>query len=161
MILVAPRISTPLFVTLFALCTHHSAVSRQLVSADDWTGIWRGTYVCAQGVTGLFLTVRRIGESDVTADFAFFAVPENPGVPKGEFDMTGRPGPQGNHLQLSPHAWITRPPHYLMVALDGDYDEASGEYSGRVLGPEASGEYSGRVLGPTCTRFILRRDVVG
>jgi hypothetical protein len=146
--LIVRGISTILFTAMLALCAERPAVSQPLVSADDWTGIWRGTYVCGQGVTGLFLTVMRSGTSDVAAVFAFFAVPENPGVPKGEFDMMGRPGPQGNHLHLSPRAWITSPPRYLMVALDGHYDEASGEYSGSVYGP-------------ACTRFILRRDLIG
>jgi hypothetical protein len=129
------------------MCAGRSATARTLVSADDWTGTWRGTYVCYQGATGLFLNVKRSGDNEVAAIFSFFAVPENPGVPSGEFEMTGRPGPQGDHLQLFPSAWITRPPGYVMVELDGDYDESSGAYSGRVLAPG-------------CTRFILRRDQV-
>jgi hypothetical protein len=132
---------------LATLSGDHSALSRPLISAADWTGIWRGTYVCAQGVTGLFLTVKRSETGDVTAVFHFFAVRENPGVPTGDFDMTGLTGPQGNHLRLSPKAWIMQPSLYLMVGLDGDYDEASGDYAGRVHGPG-------------CGRFVLRRDLV-
>ena len=134
-------------VVMLAPCADRPAVSRPLTSVDDWLGLWRGTYVCGQGVTGLSLTVKRSGEGDVAAVFSFFAVPENPEVPSGEFDMTGRPGPQGNHLRLFPHAWTNAPPRFVMVGLDGDYDEASGEYSGRVRGP-------------ACTRFILRRDLI-
>jgi hypothetical protein len=131
-----------------ALCAVGPAAARPLVSVDDWIGLWRGSYVCHQGVTGIYLTVQRASDDDVTAVFKFFAVPENPGVPDGEYDMTGWPGPQDNHLQLYSHKWIKAPPGYVMVGLDGDYDEATGEYSGRVRGPG-------------CTRFILRRDVVG
>lgn len=123
------------------------AASRPLVSADDWTGVWRGTYVCAQGVTGLFLTVKRLEAGDVAAVFKFFAVPENPGVPSGEFDMAGTPGVEANHLDLFPRQWIRRPPNFVMVGLDGDYDEVTGGYSGEVRGPG-------------CSRFMLRRDVV-
>ena len=144
----ARGIGATLLAALLGFCIGAPAASRPLVSADDWVGLWRGTYVCAQGVTGLFLTVSRSGQREVTAVFKFFAVPENPGVPTGEFDMTGRLGPQGNHLRLSPDGWIARPPGYLTVELEGDYDDASGEYSGQVWGWG-------------CTRFILRRDAVG
>jgi hypothetical protein len=136
-----------LLLAMLAPCGDRAAMSRPLVSAADWTGIWRGTYVCAQGVTGLFLTVKQSETGDVAAVFRFFAVRENPGVPTGQFDMTGRPAPQGNHLRLAPGEWIAHPPRYLMVGLDGDYDEASGEYSGYVRGPG-------------CTRFVLRRDLI-
>jgi hypothetical protein len=130
-----------------ALLAGSPAAARPLASADDWIGIWRGSYVCAQGVTGLFLTVKRLETGDVAAVFRFFAVPENPAVPSGEFDMAGTPGAETNHLDLYPRQWIVRPPNFVMVALDGDYDEATGNYAGEVHGPG-------------CSRFILRRDVV-
>jgi hypothetical protein len=142
-------IGVTLMTALLALGAACPAVSRPLASVDDWIGLWRGTYVCPQGVTGLFLTVRRSSADDVAAVFRFFAVPENPGVPTGEYEMAGQPGPQNNHLQLYPRRWIKAPPRYVMVGLDGDYDEATGEYAGRILGP-----------GGACTRFILRRDLV-
>jgi hypothetical protein len=145
--LIVRTIRATSLVVMLALCAGRPAVSRPLTSVDDWLGLWRGTYVCGQGVTGLFLTVKRSGAGDVVAVFSFFAVPENPDVPAGEFDMTGRPGPQGNHLRLFPHAWTNAPPRFVMVGLDGDYDEATGDYSGRVRGP-------------ACTRFILRRDLI-
>lgn len=140
-------VARAVFIAILALCADRPAVSRPLVAADDWTGVWRGTYVCYQGTTGLFLSIKRSGDDDVAAIFTFFAVPENPGVPSGEFEMTGRPGPQSDHLELAPGMWIIRPPGYVTVELDGDYDEASGEFSGRVIAPG-------------CTRFILRRDQV-
>jgi hypothetical protein len=140
-------ISATLLTAGLALCPARLAASRPLVSADDWIGLWRGTYVCNQGITGLFLTVRRSSADDVTAVFRFFAIPENPGVPIGEYEMAGRLGSQNNHLQLLPLWWIQAPPQYVMVGLKGDYDEATGEYSGRVLGPG-------------CAKFILRRDLV-
>jgi hypothetical protein len=134
---------------LAACCAGSPAAARPLVTVDDWIGLWRGTYVCYQGVTGIYLTVQRTSDDDVAAVFKFFAVPENPGVPSGEYDMTGWPGPQMNHLQLYQHKWISAPPRgYVMVGLDGDYDEATGDFTGRVRGPG-------------CTRFILRRDLVG
>jgi hypothetical protein len=136
-----------LLTTVLAFGAHRPAASRPLMTADDWVGRWRGTYVCNQGVTGLQLTVRRSETGEVAAVFSFFPVPENPDVPDGAFDMSGKLGPQRNRLQLFGRMWINAPPRYLMVGLDGVYDEATGEYSGSVDG-----------VG--CTKFILRRDVV-
>jgi hypothetical protein len=135
---------TMLFVML-ALCIDRPAVSRPLVSAEDWVGRWRGTYLCNQGLTGGVLTIERSGADGLAAVFSFFAVPGNIRVPSGTFDMTGQPGPQGNHLRLSPTKWIKRPSGYAMAVLDGDYDESSGAYSGRVI-----------LAG--CTWFVLRRE---
>jgi hypothetical protein len=132
------------------LVSARPAAARPLVSTEDWSGLWRGRYFCRQGVTGLFLTIRPSETGDVTVVARFFAVPENPGVPTGEVEMAGRPAavPRFNHLDLSPRGWISPPPpRYVLVGLQGDYDEASGEFSGRVLGPG-------------CTHFILRRDLV-
>jgi hypothetical protein len=148
--LIVRSIGATLLMAMLALWADRPAASRSLVSVDAWIGLWRGTYVCNQGVTGLFLTVRRSGAADVAdvaAVFRFFAIPENPGVPTGEYEMAGQPRPQNNHLQLDPRRWINAPPWYVMVGLHDDYDEATGEYSGRVLGPG-------------CTQFILRRDLV-
>src|SRR5258708_24987024 len=86
----ARGIGAALLAALLGFCIGAPATSRPLVSADDWVGLWRGTYVCAQGVTGLFLTVSRSGQREVTAVFKFFAVPGNPGLPTGQFPTYGR-----------------------------------------------------------------------
>jgi hypothetical protein len=114
------------------------------MSADDWAGLWRGTYVCSQGVTGLNLTIRRVDDKNLTAVFSFFAVPENPGVPSGEFEMTGQVEASG-HLLLYPTEWTRETPGYVSVGLDG----------AQVPG---SGVYRGQVDGGGCGRFLLRRD---
>jgi hypothetical protein len=117
-----------------------------LVTPDDWSGSWHGTYVCSQGVTGLTLAIKPSGLRSVSATFSFYAVPRNPAVPSGEFAMIGRLV-QGGHLELRAAAWRTQPPGYVSVDLDGDYDPFSGEYRGHVRGPG-------------CSLFRLRRDLV-
>jgi hypothetical protein len=116
-------------------------------TADDWRGTWNGVYACSQGVTGLTLTITPDGDDKVTATFSFYAVKENPSVPSGEFTMFGRLQSRAGHLALMPMLWTTRPPFYVTVGLDGDYDPVSGEYHGQVHGPG-------------CGLFHLRRDVV-
>ncbi|MFI4994798.1 MAG: hypothetical protein ACHQAQ_03320 [Hyphomicrobiales bacterium] len=122
------------------------ALSATLASPEDWSGSWHGTYVCAQGVTGLTLAITPSGTRSVTAVFSFYAVPRNPTVPSGEFAMAGRLGAKAGRLALSAVSWTTRPAWYVMVDLDGDYDPRSGEYRGRVHGPG-------------CGLFRLRRDL--
>jgi hypothetical protein len=117
-----------------------------LMTPDDWSGSWHGIYVCAQGVTGLTLSIKPSGLRNVSATFSFYAVPHNPSVPSGEFAMVGRLEHTG-HLDLHATAWRMQPRNYLTVDLDGDYDPMSGEYRGHVHGPG-------------CGLFHLRRDLV-
>jgi hypothetical protein len=84
------------------------------VSTDMWyVGAWKGAYGCAQGVTGLTLTIDAAGDGQVGATYEFYAVPENPGVPSGSFRMTGTY--DGGKLALQGSEWIEQPPGYLMV----------------------------------------------
>ena len=118
---------------------------RTLASPGDWSGAWHGTYDCAQGITGLDLTISPLGARSVKAVFSFHAVPQNPSVPSGEFEMAGQLGERPGHLMLRAGAWTVQPILYVTVDLDGDFHPASTEYRGRVLGPG-------------CTFFHLRRD---
>ena len=67
-----------------------STFSLDRVSTDMWyVGAWKGAYGCAQGVTGLTLTIEPEVDGVVSATYEFYAVPENPGVPNGSFRMNG------------------------------------------------------------------------
>jgi len=129
-------------------CGASPAMAAPFATPEDWSGSWHGTYVCAQGVTGLTLAITPSGPDSVTAVFSFYAVPGNPAVPSGEFTMSGRLGSRTGRLALTPQEWKVRPPLYLSVGLDGVHDQRSGEYRGRVYGPG-------------CAGFRLRRDLVG
>ena len=110
------------------------------------TGYWRGTYVCAQGLTGINLTIRQGLDSDVEAIFHFYAVPQNPDVPSGCFRMSGRldPATRAFSLTSDDSRWIVRPPDYIVVDFHGS------------LGAEGR-SMRGRVDGPGCTEFELQR----
>lgn len=144
--LIARTANATLLTATLALGAASPAASDPLATVNDWSGNWRGTYTCNQGVTGIFLSIKASGD-DVTAVVTFFAVPENPDVPHGEFEMAGQPG-AANHLALFPMRWIKAPPGYMMVGLEGAYDEAASEYSGRIYG-----------VG--CSRFTLHRAAAG
>jgi hypothetical protein len=59
----------------------------------------------------------------ITARFRFYALPENPGVPSGEYELSGRFDPVLGLVDLKPSKWIDRPDSYNMVALRGVLDE--------------------------------------
>lgn len=84
-----------------------SQIANPVATSADVQGIWTGTYVCAQGLTGVRLKLTPNGTQAVTGAFEFFPVAGNPNVASGTFAVTGivKPG----QLELSPGSWITRP----------------------------------------------------
>ena len=120
-----------------------STFSLDRVSTDMWyVGAWKGAYGCAQGVTGLTLTIEPAADGQVSATYEFYAAPENPGVPSGSFRMTGTY--DGGKLSLQGSEWIEQPPGYLMV----DY------VSNPALGIDPHHLFGG-VQGAGCTLFTM------
>ena len=107
-------------------------------------GVWQGRYACGQGATGLMLTVRPTGASNVEALFRFYAIKGNPGVPEGCFQMAGTYEPGTRKVELSAGQWLLHPSGYVTVDLSG------------TVSPDG-GTMGGIVAGPLCTRFELRR----
>ncbi len=116
--------------------------------AGDLSGVWTGSYICAQGETGLQLTIRAVG-SRLWAVFAFSAAPQNPDVPSGAFEMTGRVI-QGRLVSLNAGEWLDRPTGYETVDLRGEMRIENGieVIEGRVLFDAAPG---------ACTVFRVER----
>jgi hypothetical protein len=110
--------------------------------------LWNGRYECAQGVTGLSLTLDLEAGGRASAVFAFGAPPENPTVPAGRYLMTGHfdPSPDGRvtFLSLVPDRWLAQPPGYEMVGLTASIDA-----SARTM--------QGRIDHPSCTVLALQR----
>ncbi len=107
-------------------------------------GVWRGSYTCLQGVTGLTLRIAGNGDS-LTALFEFFADARNPGVPSGAFTMTGRYEAKSRAVSLRQERWVDQPAGYIMIDLDGTLSADGGTLSGRVAHE-------------SCTTFALARD---
>jgi len=101
-------------------------------------GVWRGTYTCAQGVTGLVLRITGSGEA-VTARFEFFPDPSNPGVASGAYTMTGRYDTKSRALALRQERWVDQPQGYIMVDLDGILSADGRTLAGRVGHESCSG----------------------
>ena len=125
--------------------TAASAAPTPSPQATPWPqGVWVGTYTCRQGLTGLMLTIGTIGNT-LGANFKFYAVPRNPGVPDGEFRMEGTYSSSG--LQLNGLSWISQPPGWEMVDLRS--------------GPPTNGGNSltGSITTDGCTTFSVQRAV--
>ncbi len=112
--------------------------------ASVLTGTWEGSYTCAQGETGLRLTMTAREDGSVDAQFAFFALPANPNVPSGSFSMVGSHAREG--LTLTQSRWIDQPPGYAMIDLNGDVPaDDTHLLEGSVSGSDS------------CTTFSLRK----
>lgn len=123
-------------------------------SPEPWyVGEWKGGYDCGQGMTGLTLTIAEgegsaggdgVGaDSSVEATFAFYEVPENPGVPSGSYSLQGSYADGG--LALDGVEWIEQPDGYVMVGMESDF----------VTRPDY---FAGKVLDPSCTAFLLEKS---
>jgi len=82
--------------------------------------VWEGTYVCAQGLSSLKLTidVNTLGVATVRYDFG--PVPSNPTIPEtGAFLLVGSMEPAGGGFtgEFDPTQWIVHPSNYLMLPL--------------------------------------------
>ena len=113
-------------------------------AAQDPAGLWVGSYVCAQGVTALDLSLTADDSGGVAGVFHFGALPPHPAVPEGCFRMAGRLDPLGRTLTLAPVAWLLHPTGFVMVGLRGRF------------GPDGA-TLVGTVQGPGCTTFAVRR----
>lgn len=111
---------------------------------EELRGTWRGDYVCAQGNTALALTIEPGKDGAFAALFHFEAVPDNPAVPTGCFEMMGRFTPMTGEAAFLPLRWLRRPADYVMVGLEGR------------LSPDGS-VLEGLVQGPGCSSFSVRR----
>lgn len=100
-------------------------------------GTWVGTYTCAQGLTGLTLTLAEATPTRARALFHFYADPRNPRVPTGCFTMDGHYDPGSSRLRLNGQDWLLRPGGYQVVSFDGTVDAEGKRFEGTVSGKRA------------------------
>ncbi|MEL1263624.1 OmpA family protein [Pseudoxanthomonas putridarboris] len=110
------------------------ADDRQSAPPRSVLGEWVGTYVCAQGLTGLTLSIAEATPTQARALFHFYADPRNPKVPTGCFTMTGDYDPATGRLRLKGGDWLLHPSGYRVVSFDGLVDAEGRRFSGKVGG---------------------------
>jgi len=108
-----------------------------------FAGDWSGTYVCAQGSTGMSLRLRPQADGRLSGVFHFYPLASNPQAAEGCYEVSGEP--DGDSMTVVAGAWLLRPPNYVTVDLDAEIDE--------------DGTLFGQVDGPGCTLFAARRVV--
>jgi len=110
-------------------------------------GNWQGTYICAQGKTGLTLTIDRQDGSTFSGVFQFYPLRENITVPEGCFTVSGHIR-SGGTLDIAGSKWIKRPAGYIIVDLHGRVGQGGTNMAGTVATPG---------YGRLCSRFELTR----
>lgn len=108
-------------------------VSASAAQSRTAGGEWTGKYVCRQGVTGARLILSEDGARGV---FHFFALPENPKVPEGCFQVTGVFNNATGALAIIPGVWYLKPRNYQPAAFNGTVDAKSENFDGKIVGLE-------------------------
>ncbi len=111
-------------------------------AADDAVallGNWTGSYVCAQGETGVTLSLDAATGLSFNGSFSFFALPQNPGVPSGSFAIAGTFDPQSRRIAIEAVRWIEQPPGYIMVGMTGTVSADLTSIVGNLTHPSCAG----------------------
>jgi eukaryotic-like serine/threonine-protein kinase len=125
-----------------------SASPEAEVSTEAIVGVWRGSYSCTQGETGLTLTIEETGtDGELAATFEFYPFPDNPEAEEGSFAMLGSLA--DGRMDLVGDHWIDQPTGYLMVNLSADItDPAPDRIDGSVTSDQGLS---------SCTTFAVTR----
>ncbi|MBS1121077.1 MAG: putative serine/threonine-protein kinase pkwA [Deltaproteobacteria bacterium] len=103
---------------------------------------WAGRYKCGQGFTGVRLVIDAHSTGEAIATFEFGALPENPGVPSGAYQLRGRlqrTVDGGFEAKLSPDQWLDQPAGYVMVGVTAVTDAERHVLRGTIDSPACSG----------------------
>jgi len=90
------------------------------VARGSLLGVWRGSYICAQGETGVEVSFDRLGDDGtVTGSFRFFNLPNRNNAASGEYTLVGRL--DGQELTLTPGTWLQQAPGYSAVGFNATF----------------------------------------
>jgi hypothetical protein len=111
-------------------------------------GEWRGSYVCAQGITALTLSIDKETGETFSGYFHFYPPPpRNPKANEGCYSVEGHRSANGR-VVVTAVRWIFQPPNYVTVDLEGELAAAGLSMSGDVRAPPPITGY--------CHRFALK-----
>ncbi|MBK1789302.1 hypothetical protein [Prauserella cavernicola] len=112
-----------------------SAPDTSSIDLAQLPGIWRGTYTCSQGETGIELEISEPEGDSVPAVFSFFPVEGGPPTETGSFSVIG--SETDGQFVFRQDAWISQPEGFVMVDL-GVASVQDDTMTGRVGGPSCS-----------------------
>ena len=103
--------------------------------SPDANAVFRGSYICAQGLTALVLRILTPSTaSETRAQLSFGPSQLNPSVHNGSFSMAGHVDLSRGTMTLWPIEWLQRPEPYVMVGLEGASSDGGKSFYGRVVG---------------------------
>lgn len=91
--------------------------------------VWRGKYVCTQGLTDLAFRVTEVNGPRIAAVFGFFH--EDSGA-SGSYRMSGFFDARSGRVSFEPGEWIERPPNYVTVSMKGRITPDGSLFAGRI-----------------------------
>src|ERR1041385_617387 len=112
-------------------------------NAAALTGVYNGTYRCAQGATNLKLSLTTTASGELSGLFTFYLPPgtQNQGY---TYSLHGQYDARTAKFSLMPVRWETQhPANFNMVGMNGSFD---------------STELAGSITGPGCTTFNVERN---
>jgi hypothetical protein len=81
-------------------------------------GVWRGSYVCSQGETGVDLAFSELfDDGAVLGTFSFYNLPGQGNSASGAYTLIGQLDVGHRTIYLDPGTWIRRPPGYAPVGV--------------------------------------------
>jgi hypothetical protein len=101
-------------------------------AADQLSGIWTGSYHCAQGDTAVTVSLSVEDGGAARGTFTFGNLPGRSNVKPGKYRIEGRYDELGASLQMRPAGWIVQPPGYTQVGFTVTYDRAAQRLTGRI-----------------------------
>ncbi len=107
-----------LIVFLISVLVFNKSIAQNLNNPLD--GVWMGTYQCAQGETGIRLTLTAITDSTFDGIYDFFPICSNyaKDVEVGKYYVTGN-NDRYRNIKIFGRQWIWRPLDWFMVDLSG------------------------------------------
>jgi hypothetical protein len=97
--------------------------------------VWEGRYVCSQGPTAMKLSISTAPDGAARIRFDFSALPENPAVPSGSYQLLGSfivDADGALELTANPDVWFDQPASYQMVGVRAHSDAAHKTMKGRI-----------------------------
>lgn len=96
---------------------------------------WRGKYVCPQGVTEMNFRITSVEGTRVEAVFGFH---HRSSGAAGAYRMFGRFDPRTRSTSFEPGDWISRPPGYITISMQGRVASDGSFFDGVIPHPGCS-----------------------